>query len=188
MLKYITIKWLEEFKPQLMEMSNMDEKIVQKIFGGNLETLIEEDYNSIHLLKNQDVLSAKMVFRFRNGGGSPFQLCKGCDPGNQQRVLSHYNIILRSVEERDLIEFFGWIRCGLGIVDLMELQDLKNISDVYSTDMCKLFGENEIKFFFGISLEYQLKLINRYNKECVDTYNLYIKNDYNNFEIDTFNY
>ena len=77
-----------------------------------------------------------------------------------------------------------------GIVDLMELQNLKNISDVYSTDMYKLFAENEIKFFFGISLEHQFKLISRYNKECVDAYNISIMKDINidTFEIDTFNY
>jgi hypothetical protein len=95
----------------------------------------------------------------------------------------YFGIIVSYKEARDLIEFFGWIKCGLCPIDLISIFNLESIPSNHR----ELFKKNEIEFFYSLSLDQQNRLIDRYNRECVDKYNQYMREEYQ-IEIDTFEY
>ena len=167
-MEHVALNFIKSHYKELNVISQIKENTIQRIWGANSDEKLDDIYTyNMPLYK-------KMVFRFRNTitspfkNPSPFQFVKQVDPGNQRKFMSYFGI---HNNERDLIEFFGWLRCGLGVYDISELQQLNSIEEVYETEMYKLFIQNEIIFFFGINDEYKQKLIDRYNSECIDRYN-----------------
>jgi len=142
----------------------------------------EEDVRALWILPGEDPdisdlkyhwnipLYQKMIFRFRQCEQSPFRFCNQIDPVNQDRMMSYYQIY--DLFEKQLINFFSWLKNGLGVYDLYELDGMKYNTNELSQS-AQLWKVNEIKFFFGIDRQAQTVLINRYNKECIDKYNQY---------------
>src|SRR5437762_8438970 len=69
----ITIDYVKSMQKNLLKMADMSESTVISIFGGDPSVPVDNIYTyDMPIYK-------KMVFRFRQGNNSPFQLCKGCD-------------------------------------------------------------------------------------------------------------
>ena len=151
-MEHITLDFINQFKDQLLKMSTMSEDTITRLWGLC-------DFNYYLHFADKFLVNRK----------SPFAFCKDCDPGNQQKLLGYYSI--SSKREKELIEFFAWIKNGLCIIDLKNLED----PDVSPDNLCELIQQNEIIFFYGISDSSKQRLINKYNKEHVDRYNSFIK-------------
>jgi len=115
-----------------------------------------------------------MIFRFRNCNNSPFAFIKQLDSVNQQIPLRYFKIYTdHDYELYELIEFFGWLKNYFNIYGILDLfsDTMTTISEARESEPYNLWLQNEIIFFFGIDTNYQQKLINKYNVECVDSYN-----------------
>jgi hypothetical protein len=153
-------------------MSKMSEQDVIKMWGG------PDDFDLEKIQYRWDApLYEKMLWRFRQNNGSPFAFCHSCDPSNMLRPLDYYNIY--NNRNKDLIEFFAWIKNGMGIIDFYDLFDANmtmkhdQITEIFPYKNWKV---NEIVFFLNLTVPIQEKIIDKYNINCVDSYNrLYSK-------------
>jgi len=172
MMQHITFDFINRYRKQLNQISEMKEEDIRAMWiqPGESSDISNLQYNwSIPLYQ-------KMIFRFRQCEQSPFRFCNQIDPNNQGRVMSYYKIY--DDFSNQLINFFAWLKNGLGIYDLFELDGtLEQIKDIEKSQLYQLWKINEIKFFFGINGQKKNRLINRYNVECIDSYNRYIQGD-----------
>jgi hypothetical protein len=167
-MKRITIDWLNQFKPQLVKLSNMTECDIRNIWILPNEsrdvdlTTIEYSYNA--------PLYQKMIFRYRQCEYSAPGFFRQIDVFNQQRMLDYFSLI--EIDACELVEFFAWIKNGLGSYDLTVLE-----FNEFTNELCQRsnyvqkWKANQVTFFFDLSDQLKLSLIYRYNKECVDAYN-----------------
>lgn len=179
MMQRITFAFINKYRTQLNQMSDMKEVDIRALWMQP-----GEDPDISNLQYNWNIpLYQKMIFRFRQCEQSPFRFCNQIDPGNQGRMLSYYHIY--DDNEKQLINFFSWLKNGIGQYDLYELdRTLTNLNEIDQSNLYQLWKINEIKFFFGIDRQKQLILINRYNVECIDRYNNYnISNEVTNNEL-----
>jgi hypothetical protein len=179
MMQQMTLSFISKYHKQLDRLSEMKEEDVRALWiqPGDDPDISNLQYNwSIPLYQ-------KMIFRFRQCEQSPFRFCNQIDPVNQSRMMSYYQIY--DDFNRQLIDFFAWLKNGLGVYDLYELDgSLDSIEEIEKSIIYQLWKVNEIKFFFGISHSMQMSLINRYNKDCIDKYNQCIRgNKITNSEI-----
>lgn len=174
-MRRVTLEWINEHRTELDKMSKMTEFDIQNMWIQDGENRLS-DFG--HLQYRWDApLFQKMIFRYWNAKKSPSRLATQIDSGNRQRMLTYFGIF--DLNENDLVEFFAWLKNGLGVYDLYELHGgLPSTDAVKDTVLFKLWNINEIVFFFGINKTLQTILMTRYNKECVDSYNAMIKNDF----------
>lgn len=163
-MQHITFGIVYQLAEELNHISDMKEEDVRDIWIQPYE-----NFDITSLQYNYNIpLYQKMIFRFRQCEQSPFRFCSQLDPNNQFRMLSYYKIY---DDNKQLINFCSWLKNGIGIHDLYELDGaLNKIDDINQSELYQLWKINEIKFFFGINYNKQLSLINKYNKECIDAY------------------
>lgn len=168
----ITFSFINKYRKQLDQLSEMKEEDVRVIW-----IQPGEDSDITNLQYNWNIpLYQKMIFRFRQCVQSPFRFCNQIDPNNQYRMMFYYQIY--DDFKNQLINFFAWLKNMLGVYDLFELDGtLDQIDEIDKSPIYQLWKVNEIKFFFGIDEQKQLVLINRYNVDCIDKYNQYIRGD-----------
>lgn len=169
-MQHITFDFINKYSKQLNQLSEMKEEDVRALWiqPGESPDISNLQYNwNIPLYQ-------KMIFRFRQCEQSPFRFCNQIDPVNQSRMMSYYQIY--DDYGNQLINFFAWLKNGLGVYDLFELDGtLDQIKDVDKSQLYQLWKINEIKFFFGIDEQKRCLLIDRYNADCIDNYNRYIR-------------
>lgn len=162
-MKHITHALINKYKTNILNLSHITEAEIRDIWHNPGEEYLT-DFTS--LIYDFDIpLYQKMIFRFRNGSNLAVILYQGCDPSNKRRILYTYNMFYEEVS--DLMEFFAWIANGLGIHHINIIA--QNDGDDF--DYVTKWKENNIEFFFSLTDSEQNKLINQFNKECVDAYN-----------------
>src|SRR5436190_22915826 len=123
-LRHITFKWLNKYKNQLLNLSNIDEFKIRDIWIKQDDQYLD---NFSNLQYNFEIpLYQKMIFRYRNGNKLSTRLYQGLDPCNKTRILYNYGLYYEDAHE--LMEFLAWIANGLGIYDILKLED-KDYSD-----------------------------------------------------------
>lgn len=171
-MQSISFNFINKYHKQLDQISKMRKEDIRALWIQSGES---SDISNLQY--NYDIpLYQKMIFRFRQCEQSPFRFCNQIDPVNQSRMMFYFKIY--DDNENQLINFFAWLKNGLGPYDLFELDGtLDQVKDIEKSQLYQLWKINEIKFFFGINEQKRNLLINRYNKECIDTYNRYIQGD-----------
>lgn len=160
--RYITIDWLNQYRSNLIEFSNITESQIRDIWFRKGETHLE-DFSALEY-DSDAPLYQKMIFRFRNGGNLASRLCNQIDPSNQSLILCYFGMTWN--DGRELIDFFAWISNSLGIYHILELEGCIKENSTY----IKIWKENDINFFFSLPLEKQIILINKCN-EMLKRYN-----------------
>ena len=196
-MNHITLVAIEKFKSKLIKFSKMTEEDIMAIW---IEPSNGEDV-TIDLSKIEykwDIpLYQKMIFRYRNCQHSAPRFVHQLTPGNQNQVLHYFDLTMdisqlaeyilnkegpfHSLYSRDLIEFFAWIANGLGSYDIVMLE-FNDFNDelLENSSFVNNWTSNQIEFFFELGLEQQERLLTRYNRECVDSYNDLISNKIEN--------
>ena len=175
-LHHITQEWLGRYKTQIMNLSDMTEDDIRKIWIRPGE---DPNVDLSTIVYNYDIpLYQKMIFRYRHCSHSAPAFFRQIDPGNQMRMLAYFLLFGHNV--RELIEFFAWIANGLGAYDIvmLEFNDFSDELHQQSTYIPK-WKKNQITFFFELPEGIQASLLARYNKECVDAYNEIIDKKFN---------
>lgn len=172
MMTHITLSFIYKYHKQLERLSAMKEDDIRALW---IQPNEDPDISSLQYNYNIP-LYQKMIFRFRQCEQSPFRFCNQIDPGNQSRMMSYYQIY--DDNERQLINFFAWLKNGLGIYDLYKLDESStSIEEIEKSQIYQLWKVNEIIFFSNINDNKKSLLVDRYNKDCIDKYNQYIRSN-----------
>ena len=167
-MQHLTNDKINRYKKELVKLGHMTEQDIQNIWikSGEEKTtdlsIIEYHWNS--------PLYYKMIFRLRNCERSGPRFFRQIDPCNQRVMLDYFSLFSRECSE--ILEFFAWIANGLGSynITMLEFNDY-NEELIEKSNYVKLWKENQIDFFFELPDLLKNKLIDQYNKDCVDSYN-----------------
>jgi len=167
-MEEVTLKIIKSNEVALISMSYMTDEDIRKVWGDP-----NDGVDLVNLEYHWNIpLYQKMIFRFRHSSKSPFAFCNSCDPSNMERMPNYYGIYSNV---KTLVYFFAWIKNQLCIIDFY---DMFVTDKTWHMDKAKELPEykfwlvNEIVFFFNLFKDQQVKLIDRYNKDCVETYNI----------------
>jgi hypothetical protein len=114
MQPHITSGQLSSQRAQLVAFSEFGEEDIRKVWGSLGSSTKTDDLAQLQY-DPAGPLCHKLIFRFRQYDRSPSRFAHGIDPGKQQFILFRYRL------ERDVVEFFAWLKNGLGIYDLYML-------------------------------------------------------------------
>lgn len=169
-MRHISLDWINKYKDNLINFSNITEYDIQDIWHNPSEPFLT-DFSLLQY--DYDIpLYQKMIFRYRNGYNLATNLYQGCDPCNKRKLLYHFDMLYDNIYE--IIDFFAWISHGLGPYHIKELKP----ADENDNYLLK-WKANNIEFYFSLSDDLQIKLVNKFNKTCIDKYNDYIKKSMN---------
>ena len=158
---FITLHDITQYSTQLLEFGNIDEKTIMNIWIEPSEPLVAD----LSTIKYDYTipLYQKMIFRFRNGSNSPAFLFNGVDPCNRHKLLCKFGMYDDLCYK--IMDFFVWIK------SMLSPYYIRQIMTPDEVERCLIqWNINEIKFFFCLLQASQEKLINKYNTECVATY------------------
>ena len=160
MYKEIELEFFSENKNELLTFSNMSVHDIKTVWISSLDDDITDCEN---IKYNWNLpLYAKMIIRFQNNNNSPIRLHKQIDPGNQSILRAVYNLY----NEKDLLEFFGWMEDSLGAYHILKLENQNLDSD--NSEYVKRWRASSIKFFFWLDVKRQKNLIAEYNKNVIE--------------------
>lgn len=98
--RHITLAWLNSKKEELFSFGDIDEKTIYEMWN----------YEGKEFPVSHD-----MIRRFRQYGSSPCCLASAINSPDRDRLLWRYGL------ERQIMEFFAWLKNGLGIYDVFIL-------------------------------------------------------------------
>lgn len=162
-MDYITLDWINNNKIGLLHLALLCENDIKNLWIQN----IDEDVENLQTLvyRYDAPLYQKMIWRFRNCKNNPCVFFIQIDPSNQNYLIQKYfGYSSRYYNNKQLLEFFAWIKNMLGEYDLRDLDKSGQLINLWKNN-------NEIDFFFMANILVQNNLISRYNRECVDRYN-----------------
>ncbi len=142
-------------KKELLIFSKIDEYDIQNFWIRNGEVRLD----GFHDVEYDGAmpLYLKMIFRFWQYNKSAVMIAKTIDPIQKGNFLYKYNIT------DDLIEFFSWIKNYLMATD---------VGAIYASrgdDLVKRWKDNEIQFFFFLTVDARQLLVDRYNSDMEES-------------------
>jgi hypothetical protein len=160
----ISNDWLFGKMRQLIKLSNITETQIQEIWIKGEEEYLT-DFSSLEYNHNAPFVPLqKMIFTYRNEGNSATGLWNCCNHSNKKLLLFYFDLVDES--DQQLMEFFSWIATKFFHYQSHELE---------SPNM-HLWKQNNIEFYFSLSMHDQNTLIEKYNRDCVTQYNKLLEN------------
>lgn len=179
MMNHIYWDDLEKSKGKLLLFSKLSEKDIQKIFIKKDEIEIIKDEGDEIKYSFSLPLYAKFILRFRqearrNQACLHEQICS-----SKSQLLQYFG--MAGYSHSYMMGLFAWIKNSFGCYDVVIFEGNSNSriteDDIDNSKMLVKWREsNGIEFYFSLEQNYQKKLVSKYNKEVVDTYNSYMNN------------
>jgi hypothetical protein len=138
---------LQAFRDKLSDLSRLDEDQIQRLWStgdGKLPSPKDLEYSY------DAPLYVKMIFRFRQNSSQPACFWNSVDPANQRYLQRIY-----SVECTNSLYFLSWI---WNMVNLPMMENWLPGKDL------TLWKTNTIEFYFSLSKEDQLVLLDQYEE------------------------
>lgn len=155
----INLELLSNHKESLIKLSKITEEDIRDVW-------IQPGDGDIDLqtLKHRHDLPLcyKMVIRFRNSFVNPAVMWNSLDPHNQHKLTSKYFQDTTS-NAYDIMTFFVWVACSLG------LHELKELTEIDDNSLLDKAQHDCIGLFFELSESIQQKFVNEYNEKMKDT-------------------
>lgn len=153
----ITQDLLRKYKHSLIDFSKMTEQTIYNVWAR------DDDYD------NKYPLWKHMALKFKPDENDEKVLAttfyKKCDIDNKNILLKYFKMYKQ--EANELVEFMAWISNLLKPIDILKLNDIDydndNDVDINNIDCIKQWKENNIVYFFSLSIDKQNIIINLYN-------------------------